>query len=416
LTVQDKKHIKQNMKNASATCNDNTPYVKLQQHLDRQPVGFPPSRTGADIRLLKHIFTPEEAEIATCLSHVAQPLVIIFKRAAHLVPSPRNLEKHLISILKKGGLEFRREKGLCLYANAPLVVGMYELQIDRLTPEFIQDFKAYTSEKKYGISFLATKLPQMRTIPVGKSITPQLPVADFDQITRLLETASKPFVILPCICRKKKVLQGEPCRQTDRTETCMAMGSVAQTLLEMGVGRKIPRNEAQDIIRENQKEGLVLQPGNTRDIEFLCSCCGCCCSMLSLQKELPRPLDFWASNFQASLDPDCCIGCGKCMNQCQTQALILVESSKKQSKKDRPKPSLNPHRCIGCGNCVPVCPTGSLSLVPRPSQDRPPKTREALNTILLKEKNNPLTPLKVIGKLARGIALERDLRLLKNQD
>jgi ferredoxin len=403
------------MENASALRNDNTPYVKLQQHLDRQPVGFPPSRNGADIRLLKHIFTPKEAEVATCLNHLGQSLDMIFKRAAHLVESKRELEKHLTSILKKGGLEFRLEKGQRLYANTPLVVGMYELQLERLSPEFIQDFKAYTSEKRYGISFLATKLPQMRTIPIGKSITPKLPVADFDQINTLLETASDPFVILPCICRRKKSLQGEPCQQTDRTETCMAMGGVAQTLLEMEIGREISRNDAMDIICENQKEGLVLQPGNTQDIELLCSCCGCCCSMLGLQKELPRPLDFWASNFQASIDPNCCVGCGKCSIHCQTQAITLAKLSKKQSKEDRPKPHLNHHRCIACGNCVPACPTGALSLIPCVSQIRPPKNREELNIILLKEKKNKLAPIKVIGKLAKGIALTGDLNLLRKK-
>ena len=138
--------------------------------------------------------------------------------------------------------------------------------------------------------------------------------------------------------------------------------------------------------------------------------------MLGLQKELPRPLDFWASNFKASLDPDGCIGCGKCISRCQTQALILADVSKKQPEQGRPKPRLNPHRCIGCGNCVPACPTMALTIVPRVSQVRPPKDREALNTILLKEKKNPLGPLKVMGKLARGIALTGDLRLLKNKD
>ena len=35
------------------------------------------------------------------------------------------------------------------------------------------------------------------------------------------------------------------------------------------------------IIEENQREGLVLQPSNTRDIDFVCSCCGCCCGILT---------------------------------------------------------------------------------------------------------------------------------------
>ncbi|MCG8635083.1 MAG: 4Fe-4S binding protein [Desulfobacterales bacterium] len=396
------------MRNISA--GNDTPYRKLQQHLDRQPVGFPPSRTGADVRLLKHIFTPLEAGIAACLRHEADPLEEILLRAAHLVSSRETLKDHLAAMLKKGGIEIRKDRYGTRYANAPLVVGMYELQLGRLTPEFIKDFKAYTSEKRYGISFLATKQSQMRTVPIHKSITPRIPVADFDRIRQLLETAEPPFVILPCICREKKAIQGEPCSRTDRSETCMAMGSIAHTVIGMGLGREIGRDEAIRIIRENQDDGLVLQPANTRTIEFLCSCCGCCCSMLSLQRDLPVPLDFWTSNFRISLEEEICTGCGKCIKQCQVAALEAVNDGSGGSR----KPVLNRDRCIGCGHCVPGCPSGALTLIPARDRTTPPATRDELNRIFLEGRKNPLAPVKVIGKLARGIVKTRDLRLLRN--
>ncbi|WP_320039898.1 hypothetical protein [uncultured Desulfobacter sp.] len=88
-------------------------------------------------------------------------------------------------------------------------------------------------------------------------------------------------MVLPCICRKKKALQGIPCKQTRREETCLAMGSIAQTLIQMELGWQIAKSQVMEIIRRNQEEGLVLQPSNTRKIEFLCSCCGCCCSIES---------------------------------------------------------------------------------------------------------------------------------------
>jgi len=40
-------------------------YRELQLHLDRGPAGFRASESGADILLLKHLLTPEEAKIAT---------------------------------------------------------------------------------------------------------------------------------------------------------------------------------------------------------------------------------------------------------------------------------------------------------------------------------------------------------------
>ena len=56
-------------------------YIKLQRHLDKQPVGFPATRSGVEIKILKHIFTPKEAEIACCLGYKLEPLKTIFDRA-----------------------------------------------------------------------------------------------------------------------------------------------------------------------------------------------------------------------------------------------------------------------------------------------------------------------------------------------
>jgi hypothetical protein len=39
-------------------------YRRLQQHLDRMPVGFPATRSGVEIRILRQLFSPEAAEIA----------------------------------------------------------------------------------------------------------------------------------------------------------------------------------------------------------------------------------------------------------------------------------------------------------------------------------------------------------------
>jgi len=43
-------------------------YIDLQRHIDSQAIGFPATKTGSELRILKHIFTPKEAEIAKCLT------------------------------------------------------------------------------------------------------------------------------------------------------------------------------------------------------------------------------------------------------------------------------------------------------------------------------------------------------------
>ena len=84
---------------------DNQAFVKLQKHLDKQAVGFPATRSGVEIKLLQHIFTPEEAGIACCLSYKYESLETIFHRAGHLVESAGELEQILERIQKKGGIE-----------------------------------------------------------------------------------------------------------------------------------------------------------------------------------------------------------------------------------------------------------------------------------------------------------------------
>ncbi len=381
-------------------------YVKLQKHLDNQPVGFPATRSGVELKILKHIFTPQEAEIACCLSYRFEALAAIYKRAGHLVSSPDELEKSLERIQEKGGIESKIDNGQRHYCNVPLVVGMYEFQLNRLTPDFIKDFSEYTSDKKFGLEFLSSKLPQMRTIPVSKSIHPQHHVSTFDEVTALLQAAEAPFAIFECICRKKKSLQGEFCTKTDRKETCLAIGGMGRMALSNGIGREITRDEAMAILEKNQKQGLVLQPSNTEKAEFICSCCGCCCGMLRTHKRLPKPLDFWTANFYAVVDRETCEGCGACEKRCQVNAVSVAV--KKQ-------PALvNLDRCLGCGLCVPVCPTQSITLVKKPAEIKPPPTREDLYEIIMAGKKGRLGKLKLTGKLLVDSIRTGHMDLLKS--
>jgi electron transport complex protein RnfB len=380
-------------------------YINLQRHLDRQPVGFPNTRSGAEIRILKHIFTPKEAEIATCLSYKPQTLEMIFDRANLFVASIEELAAILDVIEKNGGIESKVLNGKRHYCNVPLVVGMYEYQLGKLTPEFIRDFDEYTSNIKFGMAFISTKLPQMRTIPIARSIETQHNVSTFDEVALLLERADAPFAIFECICRKKKGLLDTPCRVTDRQETCFAAGSIAQAVLRNGMGREITLEESMSILELNQKQGLVLQPSNTEKAEFICSCCGCCCGMLSMHKSLPKPVDFWASNYYAVVDTRLCNGCGNCAKRCHVKAAVVSE------KKQQTVIDLN--RCIGCGVCIPTCPQKALTLQKKSTETKPPQTREDLYDIIMNHKKGPVGKFKMTGKLLFDAVRTGQTHLLK---
>jgi Na+-translocating ferredoxin:NAD+ oxidoreductase subunit B len=380
-------------------------YKQLQRHLDRQAVGFPATKTGAEIRILKHIFTPREAEIATCLTYRFEPIETLFKRAANLVESREELAELLEGIVNKGGIETRIKDGKRVYCSAPLVVGMYEYQLGRLTPAFIKDFDEYTKDRKFGVEFLSTKLPQMRTIPIARSIEPRHNVSTFDEVRALLQRAEPPFSMFECICRKKKGLLGEACKVTDRKETCFAVADMARAVLRTGLGREFSLDESISILEQNQKDGLVLQPSNTERAEFICSCCGCCCGMLAVHKVLPKPVDFWASNFYAVVDTDACSGCGNCEKRCQVEAAKLSEKNGKSS--------VDPNRCIGCGLCVPTCPEKAIFLERKKKEVRPPQTREELYDIIMSHKKGKLGKLGVTGKLMMDAIRTGQTHLLK---
>lgn len=126
---------------------DSDIFRKLQQHLDKMPVGFPSVKSGADIRLLKHLFTAEEAKIAMFLKfgwdRDLEPLEIIYTRAKETGITLEELEQILDKMVSKGSIMAKRENGKKYYGNALLMVGMFEFQVNKLTKEFIKDYEDY---------------------------------------------------------------------------------------------------------------------------------------------------------------------------------------------------------------------------------------------------------------------------------
>jgi electron transport complex protein RnfB len=380
-------------------------YKRLQQHLDRQAVGFPATRSGVEIKLLKHIFSPEDAEIVTCLGFRPESLETIFERATHMFKAPGELEAALDRIHQKGGIHSHMRDGRREYCNVPLVIGMFESQTNRMTPEFVEDFNRYLQDRSFGVEFLSTDLPQMRTIPITRSIEPRHRTHTFDEVMGLLEIADPPIAVLDCMCREKRTIEGETCRMTDRKETCLALGEMAQSFLMSGRGREINRRETMAIIEQNQKDGLILQVSNTKKSFHICACCGCCCGFLEVLKKLPEPLEFWSSNFHAAVDKDACQGCGICTERCQMGA-VSVDS------KNSPA-AVNRSLCIGCGLCVETCPSQAVHLESNAATLSPPDTRKDLYDVIMARKKGRWGKLKLTGKLIVGAVRTGRTDLLK---
>jgi ferredoxin len=354
-------------------------YKNLQEHLNNMPIGIPAVKSGAGLRLLKDLFTPEEAKIAMYLrfgwKRDLEPLETIYERAKESGISLEQLEIILDRMMKKGLIMFKRENDKKYYGNALLMVGMFEFQVNQLNMDFIEDFDQYFMEG-WLPEAVKLKASQLRIIPVEQSIEPDMTVSRFDDLKSLLETTDGPYSVANCVCRQMKDMVGERCQVTDRREVCLQFGYAAQLYIEQGKGREITKQEALDILRKSQEEGLVLEPDNSQELNFICCCCGCCCENLTKMKLFPRPGDFTVTNHFALVDDELCVGCGTCVEICPMDAIKLKNDVAAIKKK----------RCIGCGNCVAKCPSDAITLEKRDRQFTPFPTMDELYDKILERK------------------------------
>ncbi len=366
-------------------------YQDLQRHLNDQPVGYPATRSGAEIRILKRFFTQEEARLALHMTYKPSSLDHIYESVKDGGISLKDVERMLDGMLKKGVIGHHERAGTRYFSTIPFVVGMFEGQLKRLDPEFLIDVQTFTTDRAFGLEFLSTKLPQMRTIPVGKSIAVEHHVTTYDHLVDIIKGAEGPFAIHECMCRKIAAMKGNPCQKTARSETCMALGDMARNFIGNGMAREISREEALDIAARNEADGLVFQPSNTQKVDFVCACCGCCCGMLHIQKMLRKPVDFWATNYYAAVTAENCSGCGTCVERCQVNAVSIDDATGVSS--------VNLDRCIGCGNCVVSCPSEAMSLLKKEKETVPPTTSEALYDTIMTKKKGKLGKINLAAKL-----------------
>lgn len=370
-------------------------YRELQKHLDNMPVAFPESDSGLDIKLLKHLFTPEEAKIALELSAVPEPLERIHKRLKKTGISIEDLEKILDTLTEKGsilgGKIFKSKGPKKHYSKAPLAIGMYELQGGRLTKELEKDFQDYMDEKYHKV-FHSKKTSQMRTIPINKAVNIDRYVDSYDNARDIVQNSDGPLAVTECVCRFGKDLLEQSCKHSEIRETCLVFGDFTSFVVSIGGGRLVSKDEMLQILDSAEDAGFVLQPENNRNPSFICCCCGCCCNVLTSLKKFPKPAEFYHSNFYSWINSDKCDACLICIDICPMDAISA----------DEEYAAVNLDRCIGCGVCVVKCPTNAVALKKKESKYVPPKDSDAMYNKILMERIGFGGMLKTIPKIIFG--------------
>jgi electron transport complex protein RnfB len=329
-------------------------YHRLAAHLDDLPAGFPSTESGVEIRILKKLFTEEEAELALLLSVLPEGADSVAVRAKL---SAEETDRRLEAMSRKG-LVYRQERegGTRRYSANQYVIGIWEYQVNRLRPDLIEDMDEY-------MPTLMTKgpwkaVPQLRVVPVNKAIPVRREILAHERAEEMVR-GQKRFLVAPCICRRERTLVGEGCGKLE--EACLIMGGGVDYWEQNGLGRAIDKDEALALLKRADAEGLVLQPSNAKKISNICMCCGCCCGVLRTIKKNPKPADFVSSPFRATLDSATCKDCGICLTRCPMDALMRDEAGVLR---------LDPDRCIGCGLCVSTCASASLVLERKPEAEQ----------------------------------------------
>ena len=122
-------------------------YKKLARHLDNLPAGFPPTESGVELRILRRLFSPEEARLACHLTLIPEEAPVIARRAKiPLAETSRRLEEMALK-----GLIFNMTPNgrPTLYMASQYVIGIWEeIEMPLGAVEFLKSRGGFVHSKQ----------------------------------------------------------------------------------------------------------------------------------------------------------------------------------------------------------------------------------------------------------------------------
>ena len=338
------------------------------------------------IEILKLLLTEEELDFIDAFKRKTSQTMEQLKKSSKL---PETQILLFVKELAKKGFIFNQpsSKGLMVYRLLPLLmVGAFEylymkkIEHNELDKKLAKMFSDYFEETRDFIQnnydqilpVFEKMLPIDRTMPIladttqgdeiNLSINEEIEVPE-EQIllTQKVEELIDKFDDISvghCFCRHHRDILGEPCKHTDLRENCFTFGKSARYIAEQGFGRLISKEEALDIMKKSEDDGLVhkaFHPHSdiTKAETSICNCCKDCCGTLEWWRMGMVAL-INSTNFLSQVDSDICSGCGTCVEKCPVDAIELNDSDIAE---------VNAEYCLGCGVCAHFCPENAITLL-----------------------------------------------------
>lgn len=195
---------------------------------------------------------------------------------------------------------------------------------------------------------LESALPQsaMRVIPVNIALEPDSRVAPFEDVKQIVADA-RSLAVVKCPCR---LVAGAPCEKS--LEVCIQVNKAADYTLERGTGPELSKDQAIDLLKRCEEEGLVHMVSNTRGLgHIICNCCDDCCIAWPGSSRTSGINYAAPSRFTAVVDSESCTACEECVDRCFFDAITVEDIAR-----------IDQDKCMGCGLCAVSCPVEAIAL------------------------------------------------------
>ena len=161
-------------------------------------------------------------------------------------------------------------------------------------------------------------------IPLEKAIPKDSQAVEIEYLSYWLDKYEKQLAVMPCVCRTTMIAKGGGCGEIP-DETCISVGDYSDYLVETGKARRATKEEVLGILKRAEENGYMHQITNGdggEDIFAICNCSVGNCFALRCSQYFNNP-NASASCFQAKVDPERCVACGRCAEVCPAGAVKL---------------------------------------------------------------------------------------------